>query len=552
MPFRGKQWHGEASNVLDASHATRRRPHTNIRLSTCFQRTHAASLASTTHVDGLKATRSSKTARLSPSIGLFRDEPNINPDSLRNTLEAHREANRASLIVKIAGKGSGRLPITVPSLATRDETAEKLPDFRARSLTVSSTTEKRSDRKLQRRRRGGPELLAQWAPTLEARYSEKYPWMKHMKPRLQAESVGRLTGIEQLGREIDAFSLYSQATAQEERAAEEALLEISTAITEIDPRFKIDLVGSRATGLHSPLSDIDINVSTSTPQISKTSALEILQRIAKYLSAPGNNHGRFRSVMLISRPRVPILIGRHAPTYLEFQMQSTVDIFLSMQQIMSFVDEFPTLRMLFLLLKQMLAMRGLTQGSDGGLTSYPLLVMIVAALKFSEGKLDRRDAGGQLLLFLDMYSDIDFNKTAISFSPLEYIVKRHPHSSTLPQGRSAVRAPDVMSLKDLDSGLAGQEVGARRRFATIQPAAEFLMCLQDPANLQKDLGKPIYQIREVQDTFILLREKLKADLRHWERNTSNDQNPLLASCVGGDYRIFEDARNELRESVMLK
>lgn len=536
------------------SRGSRCRPHSNTCLSSCFQNIHAAPIASTTHVSALTTTRSVNAGRLSISVDRLRDEPNVDPDSLRNTLEAHRAANRASLIVKIVGKGSRRQPIVVPSLIGRDERPEKLWGSRARSPRVPSATAKtRSKNKQLREGESGTQLLAQWNPSPETRSSEMYPWMKYMKQSPGTEPEGRLTGVEQLDREIDAFFSYSQASPQEERAAEQALRDISMAIAEIDSELKVDIVGSRATGLHSPLSDIDINVSTSTPRTSKTSAVKILKRIAEHLLSPANNRGRFRSVVCLSRPRVPILTVRHAPTYLEVQVQSTVDVFLSKEQAMTYVNEFPTLQRLFLVLKQMLGMRGLNRGTNGGLTSYPLLVMIVAALKFSEGKFDRRDAGGQLLFFLDMYSDIDFNQTAISFFPLQYIVKRHPHISVMPQARSAARALENKLQESVDSGLAVQDIDARRSFATLQPAAEFLMCLQDPANVQKDLGRAAFRIREIQTTFIHIREKLKSDLKQWEDwDVSSEQSPLLASCVGGDHRILEDLRNDLRESVMQK
>ena len=105
-----------------------------------------------------------------------------------------------------------------------------------------------------------------------------------------------------------------------------------------------------------------------------------------------------------------------------------------------------------------------------------------------------------------------------------------------------------MSKNETES--ATQDVDARRRFATIKPDAEFLMSLQDPADLRNDLGKAAWRIREVQTVFIRAREELKAGLKAWDDGEeSGKQEPLLAPCVGGDYRIFENARHHLTASV---
>ena len=559
MPFPGTQWPRSASNALNPAHGCRGRLHGSAHFRICLQSTNATPLA---RVDGAKATRSSTVGRVSSTIGYSHEEPNVDPDSLRNTLEAHREANRASMIVKIAGKGLGRQTIQIPSLVERKgrPTVSQVQASQVwrPELQFARANERNGKRKGNRRERqrlapvqfAGEKFLAQWAPSPKQRYSERYPWMKHMQPALGPQAEGRLAAIEQLGKEIDAFYWYSKPTLQETTAVQRALHDISTAIKEADQSIEIEVIGSRATGLDLPLSDIDLNVSIASTSTGKWYPQGLLRGIARYLEKSAQKGGSLRSLVYRLRPRVQLVTVRHVPTYLEFQVQSTVDAFLSMQQTISFVNEFPTLRKLFVVLKQMLTMRGLNRGEERGLSSYPLLVMIVAALKFSEGKLDRRDIGGHLLFFLDMYSGIDFTTTAISFSPLQYVVKRHPHSSTLPHVRSAAPAPDSSPEDRNELDCEAQDMNARRRFATIKPDAEWLMCLQDPANLQNDLGKAAYRIREVQSAFVRVRKKLKADLKAWEDSEVNgNRTPLLASCVGGDYRIYEHMRHDLRGSI---
>ena len=554
MPFRSTRWSRRAGTILSASCTPRTQARNKCASSARFESTSAAPTKQQISPDEpVKETRSSALTRKSP-IGQSHKGSIVDPNSLRNTLEAHREANRASVIVKIAGKGFGRQKLVLSSTEDQQVQPER-NQARIGTWTwhykPAPGSGKRKRKRLTRPEQCTNEVfLAQWAPASGLRYMEKYPWMSHMNPRAQIEVAGRPAGIEQLSTEIDAFYDYSRPNAQEKKAAELALQEISATIREVDQDLQIDVVGSRATGLAMPTSDIDLNISTSSTSGSTLLIKSRLSRVFSHLLATSRKNGLFRSINTRFRPAVPLVTGRHASTHLEFQVQSTVDVFLSMQNTISFINEYATLPKLFLLLKQMLTMRGLCSGQAQGLTSYPLLVMIVAALKFSEGKLDRRDTAAHLLFFLDMYSDIDFNTTAISFSPLQYVVKRHPHSATLPDTRSAALTPDNHGMSKNEIESATQDIDARRRFATIKPDAEFLMSLQDPADLRNDLGKAAWRIREVQTVFIRAREELKAGLKAWDDGEdSGKQEPLLAPCVGGDYRIFENARHHLAASV---
>lgn len=553
MPFRGTRYSHPAGNILLAGRTHHTHLHHNSISPACFKSISATPSEHNSQVQAARVTWYSTLPRI-PSAGQHDKEPNVDPDSLRNTLEAHREANRASLIVKIAGKGSVRRHIYLPPRVNREEQST-----RGEGATGTWTWHLKIARRRGKQRRRQPALqklhtrepfLAQWALSSEVRYCDKYPWMKHMNTNVQPELKGRPAGIEELSREIDAFYLYSQPSTREKQAAELAVQDISTAIQKVDQNIKIDVVGSRATGLDLPMSDIDLNVSTSSTSSSTWPIKGLLRKIASCLADDSRETGLLRSVTTRFRPKIPLVTGRHASTHLEFQVQSTIDVFLSTQQTISFINDFPTLPKLFVLLKQMLTMRGLNVGSAQGVTSYPLLVMIVAALKFSEGRVDRRDVGAHLLFFLDMYSEIDFTTTGISFSPLQYIVKRHPHSATLPHTQSAAPAPDNVAASRDYREREPRDVDARRRFATVKPDAEFLMCLQDPADLRNDLGKAAFRIKEIQTTFIRSREELKAALQVWDDGEGkNQQEPLLAPCIGGDYRIFENARHDLAASA---
>lgn len=89
---------------------------------------------------------------------------------------------------------------------------------------------------------------------------------------------------------------------------------------------------------------------------------------------------------------------------------------------------------------------------------------------------------------------------------------------------------------------------------------ELLMTLQDPANPRNDLGASVFRIQDVQETFISVRAKLKQVMAQWEDYSptqgtflQHQSRPpsLLEPCIGGDYRFYEQERNDLRDLSVL-
>src|SRR5271156_4021457 len=349
-------------------------------------------------------------------------------------------------------------------------------------------------------------------------------------------------------------------TTPEREAAGRAMADLFACIQCAAPSVEIDVIGSQGTGLASPFSDIDLNVAP-TYQHSDRDAFTLLGYLAKEMQKPQANPYRpkrnpVQVNVFIDHARIPIISGVHVPTGLDFQIQSATDCFRTMEYTRSFLSEYPTLQALFLVLKQMLKMRGLTDGWKGGLTTYPLIGMIVAALKFSEGKFDRQDVGQQLLFFLDMYGDIDFYTTGISISPLQYTRKRMARLSSVPLPRNSPIAPDRTGSSPPLSDLRKEDLAATKWISVLNTTRPFLMSLQDPANMYNDLGRGVFMIKHIQATLITARERLKETMKAWEecieekRVEPNSPKPILAWLLGGDYRLFEHERQELRKGSL--
>jgi hypothetical protein len=471
---------------------------------------------------------------------------NVDITSLENTLQAHREANRVAVVRKVSGNGHwvrledpDRL---LPTVAWPPERGPSHVKFPNRSPPTGFKGTSRN-------------LDALWrinnpVKNLPLRY--RLPWLRYLD---NSDPSQYPSAVERLTAEIRAFENYTSPSEEEERAASDTLQDLVDAIGKLRDGFVVDVIGSRTTGLADPLSDIDIHVSHPDQlQVAGESLKEtpkkVLNIIVKVFETSKASHPVFRRIdtlAYLKRARVPILLCRHRVTGLPIQIQSTPRTYDSREYVKAALREYPSLRGLFKVLKQLLQMRGLTVGSSGGITSYPLLQMIVAALKFSGGRFHPENSGNQLLFFLDFYSDIDFSQHGISTDPLELF----------PKAVGPVRARDKEIGSIHETGFPGKEQTERTK-STFQGRYQrklkrdysYLMTLQDPANPLNDLGKSCFQIKDVQETFIAIRAALKRAMAEWDNESKTKADPeilsLLEPCIGGDYQIYEHERDDLR------
>ncbi|KAL2393585.1 hypothetical protein ABEF93_003709 [Exophiala dermatitidis] len=504
-------------------------------------------------------------------------DPDIDIDSLRNTLQAVREANRASLAVR-KGSQTGRAAKVRrrPRLrfAQAEISADSQPQLR-RSLDHSSQyvneeKRKRTVKKVEVLATTSDhsitgtteldedvgtirELTSFWRPadedrTLPARL--RLPWLVNLP-----ESTGWTSAIDRLSAEIRAFEQYVTPSEEEQLVVETALQDLTQAIKYTDHDLDVDVIGSRATGIADPLSDLDINVWKPRTPATMSKPKTPVQILALLEKAFRGTHEKiklgFRPVEVIYNlrtARVPILLCRHKFSGLSIQIQCTPPTYDSTEYVKAFLREYPTLKSLFKVLKQLLLMRGLTVGSHGGLTSYPLLNMIVAALKFSEGQIHPSDAGKQLLFFLDMYSEMDFSSQGISTRPLQFFPKRT--SGKHGRHKATVSSGQTPSLSELFP----QELAGQRKMTLHRGKAAYLMTLQDPANPFNDVGRSAYMIKDVQATLISVRSNLNQAIKEWDQSSpdfktqqgSPRPQALLESCLGADYRIYEQERGDMK------
>ncbi|ERF72300.1 hypothetical protein EPUS_02187 [Endocarpon pusillum Z07020] len=519
---------------------------------------------------------SHSSVQSSPSS--IKAEPWVVPESLSATLEAHRDANRAPPIRKTArtvksGREAARLV-----LALRQKKEEKKLKDEATHAARGREEEPAQDpdgglgteHKNKPKGNNSVEIEYQafsqmpkkeWKlPKSDIPLRGKRPWMAHLDP------VGKSTRYvyDYLTAEILAFERYMEPTASEKAAVEKALIDVRRSIEAVDPAIKTFVIGSRGTGLAMALSDIDLNLQHpnvvgigakgapvlcySDPLVRKQ-VIGLLGQVRRSVRKRGGPKPAFDKTALIEA-KVPIVTAQHNKTGLDVQIQCTTDSFVSMELVKDYMQEYPTLRPLFLVLRQVLKMRGLGDPRSYGIGSYPLIIMIVAALRFSSLRFDRLDAGRQLLYFFDFYSKIDCRTTGISVEPAELFSKLSASNQTRLSSRQHLIRDitiDNIATTGADETYIDPTIN-RKRIELVDPQRPYLMCLQDPANAVNDLGRQVVAIQHVRATFATLTKKMKVSMELFNPSVNHNATfSILDPCLAANYDCFEQRRKRLQE-----
>ena len=341
-----------------------------------------------------------------------------------------------------------------------------------------------------------------------------------------------------LTNEIKAYEAYMRLSPREEAASELVISDVNSVARNSRGMQPLTLLGSRSTGLATPTSDFDFSsplpeyllrsrmVPTSThisgrlqyyKRENKAKAVRILERMKIHFHLSRD----FRKTELVRNARVPILRCTHVATGLDVQIQTMAPYQATHEYKLASLTEFTSLRPLYIILRSFLELRNLTTVYEGGLGSYSILMMIVTALKHSNGKFASDDLGSQLLHVLDFYSSADLYKVGFSANPLRTFEKR--------------KGPALDMARIADPQLRGINL-----IQTLDPRKPYLLCLQDPANEMNDLGKNAYAIKHIQATFRY--EKHNIQNRCVQKPGSRES---YLGFLEADYRNFELRRSRI-------
>ena len=329
----------------------------------------------------------------------------------------------------------------------------------------------------------------------------------------------------------------------ESKAAAVIRNKIALYVKKANPGSRIKVIGSYSTGLGTPLSDMDFTVIL--PEFEK----DPLQR-GPSSTRPKARKARTRAMMrfkafLDRNPKewtdvevvwatIPLIIGTHRESRITVQLQQqkgSMSVFLDFTAFEAFQSEFPTLRSLYILLKAALAVRGLDKTFSGGLSSYPLLIAIVNALKHCEHKYPREDVANHLLYVLRFYSRSNLYQTGFRLDQPRVFPKLGTAASRL----NSAEKPDL-------EGMA--------KIATPNPQQPYLLCLQDPLNPNNDLGKKAYAIKHIQELFRAALKQIEFSMQQWESMTLEERRMptdlILDVLVKANYEKMEEDRAKRR------
>ncbi|CAK3901366.1 Hypothetical predicted protein [Lecanosticta acicola] len=295
-----------------------------------------------------------------------------------------------------------------------------------------------------------------------------------------------------LDEEIRRFAKWIEPTAAERVARQAVAYEVNDVIESAMSDFEDtawNIFGSSKTGLLSPVSDIDVRIYDT-----RDTNADVGRKLRNMVDQFNALRGAFKDSKTFTDPtvrygRFPLLNFTHAATGIEIQLVASNDTAPQNEVMTRFLDEFPRVHEVFYVVRAMFSMRGFLDVWSGGLGSYGLFIMLVAALKrYSAARPEMSMyASNQLLAFLHFYRDLDMEKHGVSVSRNSRFLKHDPD----PKYETFAE----LAAKRGDSARAGQWLIGQKR-----PLTHWLLCLQDPADPTNDLGRRSHAIKHIQRT----------------------------------------------------
>lgn len=362
-----------------------------------------------------------------------------------------------------------------------------------------------------------------------------------------------------LGQEIDSFVDWIRPTEAETTARETVIEKTMNLVNRNVKGFSIELFGSSRSGLALANSDIDLRIFKNVDATEASSSWlptgtiplppkNIVRRAnLRILSHLQNVFGAHPDYVLctIRHARYPLLHMQHKPSGIDVQIVCANDTSEQRDYIKGLLLERPEIHKLYAIFKTALDTRGLTDVYRGGLGSYAILIMIVAALNkqhyddiFGARRTAQRVIIGdsqaeeklaqQLLQVMEFWAYFNSYDLAVVADPVDILRKLDPDTGMEinpvadgrpPSDKYAKRATSYNQLRILDQ------------------AQPYLLCLIDPRDSTNDLGRQGYGWKHIQATmlhcFISLKSKTYANYRH---QISSFLGPVVGTAPR-DYRL---------------
>ncbi|KIW05487.1 uncharacterized protein PV09_03371 [Verruconis gallopava] len=419
------------------------------------------------------------------------DHPRLQASSALPNADAQEQKERA-----IASEdGSGNINKAIKQSANIQATAENFRSKKATFITKKKLAVKEKE-VLEYEGRYVQPVVTYALPV------SRQPWIR----RLEGKKVG--SKLNRIGAEVKSFADWIRPTEAEAAAREAVIAETMTIVRKRLPQFDVEVFGSSRNGLALATSDIDLRIfrkDNADERSSRTPENSSLPPRWKTRMANNNALSKLQESFLrhpdylfsnIRHARYPLLHMQHKPSGYDVQIVCANDTSKQRALIQNYLEKKPHLFDLYAVLKATLDLRGLSDVFRGGLGSYNILIMILAALDlYKPTKMtdhtqlsEMHKLGFDLLFVLKFYGTIlDTYKYAVSANPFEITPKLDP--ADVPDSLAFAQDPSS-SLRILDHS---------------QP---YLLCLEDPVDSGNDLGRKAYGWKHIQKTLQQLYEGL--------------------------------------------
>ena len=334
-------------------------------------------------------------------------------------------------------------------------------------------------------------------------------------------------------------------SAEEEASAQQLITHVKGVVASVAPSNEVSIHGSRYTGLASPLSDIDFAISLPEEGNSHSKhgsrrthpvILKAARRLLRKIMSALQKSKRYKNIDYIAA-RIDLVTATDLDTGIVIQISALAPYKPAREYTMMYLKEYAGLRPLYTLIRHSLVMRNLTTVYEGGIGSYPLLIMIVTALKHADTPFGSDDLGKQLLHVLQFWSNADLYNNGYSADPPRVFQKISSKIETR-KTRDERADPCLRGIKYIGKQYIEKP---------------WLLCLQDPGNSTNDLGKKATEVRSIQGVFTVGYNHILNAMRQW--NILTARNVKLRMCytfldklVRANYADFENQRARLRNA----
>jgi len=200
-------------------------------------------------------------------------------------------------------------------------------------------------------------------------------------------------------------------TATEQAAREAVVRQTSDIIRRVLPDYMTETFGSQRTGLALATSDIDIRlygVQDEDSKLNMAPQYKDRRKLSKQIDVLFQHFFEHPDYILVRRrhSRYPLISIQHRASGYDIQIVCSNDTSVSRSLTKGYLESDPDIYPIFALSKVLLDIRGLSDVFRGGIGSYSLFMMIVAALK-RKRHFGKSEAGVAIkfVAFLHFYAD---------------------------------------------------------------------------------------------------------------------------------------------------